>query len=65
MSYYKSFRKQFLECKENGNLIEIDASSYGNFPSVALVCLKYKSTCHSGVCRKERTNNNYAEEQKS
>ena len=54
MENYKPFRKQFIECKESGNLIEIDISSYRTFPKTALVCLKYKSVCHSGVCRNER-----------
>jgi hypothetical protein len=56
--HYKSFRKQYLECKANGNLIKVDASSYAklfkSFPEVALVCIKYKSVCGSGVCRDER-----------
>jgi hypothetical protein len=51
---YKSFRKQFLECKHNGNLIEVDISAYNSFPKTALVCLKHKCVCHSGVCKEER-----------
>ena len=52
--HYKSFRTQFLECKEDGNLISVDASTYGNFPERLLICIKHKSICHSGVCRHER-----------
>jgi len=55
---YKSFREQFLECKESGNLIRVSCSIYKglykNFPDEILVCIKHKSICHSGVCRSER-----------
>lgn len=51
---YKSFREHLIECKERGNLIEVDASKYGTFPEKLLVCIEYKSICHSGVCRGER-----------
>jgi len=54
MKYYKSFRDKLKGCKEYGNLVEIDMSVYGKFPKTALVCLKYKSICHSGICRDER-----------
>ena len=54
MENYKSFREQFLECRKNGNLIDVDVSKYGTFPKKLLVCLKYKCICHSGVCRHER-----------
>jgi len=59
MKDYKSFREQFLECKENGNLISVDISKYGPgvFPKKILVCIKYKCICHSGVCREERIKN--------
>ena len=51
---YKSFREHFIECKRTGNLIEVDVSKYSTFPKIALVCLKYKTICHSGICRDER-----------
>lgn len=56
MKYYKPYREQFLECKENGNLIKIDICTYGPgmFPKEILVCVKYKSVCYSGVCKGER-----------
>lgn len=65
---YKSFRDQCIECKANGNLIEIDISSLKlkMMPGLLsgckelldtdsmLVCLKYKSNCHSKACAPER-----------
>ncbi len=54
MKHYKSFREKLLECKKNGNLIKVDISEYNTFPKTALVCLKYKTICHSGICRDER-----------
>ena len=56
---YKSFRKQFTECHKNGNLIEVDGSVLkevcgSKLLDKLLVCTKYKSICHSGVCREER-----------
>jgi hypothetical protein len=54
LNYYKAFSKQFKECQDNGNLMKIDTTMYGSFPSAVLVCIKYKSICHSGVCRDER-----------
>jgi hypothetical protein len=56
MENYKSYREQFMKCRENGNLIDVDISAYGVFPKKALVCIKYKCVCHSGVCREERMN---------
>ncbi len=58
MKYYKSFREKFIDCKENGNLIEVDISKYSTFPKIALVCLKHKTVCHSGICRDERIQEN-------
>ena len=54
LNNYKAFSKQFKECDDNGNLMKIDTTIYGGFPSAVLVCIKYKSICHSGVCRHER-----------
>ncbi len=49
------FKTKFIECKKNGNLIEVDISAYNlGFPEIALVCLKHKKVCISKVCRKER-----------
>ena len=65
---YKSFREQCLECKASGNQIEVDVSILklkmlpGLFSGVKdlmdtdkiLICLKYKSVCHSGACAADR-----------
>jgi hypothetical protein len=51
---YKPFSEQYRDCKYNGNLLEIDTTIYGGFPTAVLVCVKHKSICHSGVCRDER-----------
>ncbi len=59
MKHYKSFREKFIDCKKTGNLVEIDISKYNSFPKIALVCLKYKTICHSGICLDERTQKQY------
>jgi len=51
---YKSFREQMQDCEKSGNLILIDISKYNGFMKTALVCIKYKSLCYSGVCKYER-----------
>jgi len=56
---YKSFRNQFTECHENGNLIHVDGSILNGIcgsklHDKLLVCVKHKCICHSGVCREER-----------
>lgn len=48
---YKSYREQGLECDKNGNRILISAP-YSQ--QSILVCVKYKTYCHSGACAKER-----------
>ena len=50
----KSFRDQMKECKNNGNLIDVDISVYDIFSKIALVCLKNKEVCHSKLCLEER-----------
>jgi hypothetical protein len=50
----KPFRIQMIDCKKTGNLIEIDISKYGGNVKTALICLKYNTTCNSGVCKSER-----------
>jgi len=47
----KSYRKQALECDKNGNRIEISCIMCGQ---INLVCIKYKTYCHSRVCMAER-----------
>lgn len=59
MKHYKSFREKLIDCKKTGNLVEIDISKYNSLPKVALVCLKYKTICHSGVCLDERSQKQY------
>lgn len=61
MENYKSFREQILECRENGNQIEVDVSKYNFFgtkkmvfPTKILVCVKYQCVCSSKVCAGER-----------
>lgn len=63
-----SFRDQFIECKNNGNREDIDISILklkmlpGLLSGVKdlmdvetiTICKKYKSACHSGLCKKER-----------
>jgi hypothetical protein len=65
---YKSFRDQSIECKKNGNQIEVDVSLLklkmmpGLLSGVkewietdsVIVCLKHKSVCHSLACAAER-----------
>jgi len=48
---YKSFRKQFIECKENGNLREEKCHWCGK---ISLMCIKYGGQCISSKCRAER-----------
>lgn len=48
---YKSFRKQFIECKKNGNLKKVECPWCSR---TLLVCVKYGSQCMSSKCRDER-----------
>lgn len=64
----KSFRNQCIECKQTGNMIEVDISvlKLTSLPGILsgikksmdvktiLVCLKYRSVCSSKVCKEER-----------
>ena len=50
-----SFPPSGVDNRIDGNLIEIDISKYNSFPKIALVCLKHKTICHSGICLDERT----------
>lgn len=49
--HQKSFREQFLECKENGNLIEEECIHCNK---KLLLCKKYGGQCRSSKCREER-----------
>jgi len=49
---YKSFREQFIECKENGNLREVKCPWCSK---VLLMCMKHVGQCMSSRCRDERT----------
>lgn len=48
---YKSFRKQLIECKNNGTLKEEKCNWCGH---VLLMCMKYGGQCRSSKCRSER-----------
>lgn len=48
---YKSYRQQGIECSENGNRIEIPCVKCNQ---INLICIKYKTYCHSKACLKER-----------
>lgn len=54
---YKSYREQGIECSQNGNRIEIPC--YWCNHSI-LVCIKYKTYCHSKVCLKDRLENEHS-----
>jgi hypothetical protein len=49
---YKGFREQFLECKENGNLMEEEHCF--RCGQKLLICKKYGGQCISSKCRAER-----------
>jgi len=49
----KGFRKQYLECKDSGNLQTID-NIKGEFPPQINVCMHYGAVCQSKLCREER-----------
>ena len=53
MDKYISFRLRFLECKENGNLIEDDHCM--RCGQRLLICKKYGGQCRSDKCLAERT----------
>jgi len=48
---YKSFREQFIECKESGDLREEKCNWCGR---VLLMCIKHGGQCVSSKCRDER-----------
>lgn len=52
----KSFRDQYIECKASGNCFVITEMHpfYGLINMV--VCVKYKTYCHSKACFEERNN---------
>jgi len=53
----KSFREQYKECKESGNTFIIDYPSLSDSKmSSVVVCVKYKTHCHSNACFEERKN---------
>lgn len=68
MSDYKPFREKMIECKNDGNQIDVDVAilKLKIFPPLfkgqkdlmdmekIIVCLKYKSACCSSLCKKER-----------
>lgn len=58
---YKSFRDQYLECKENDTLKEEKCISCSQ---VLLMCYKHGGMCNSGKCRDARIGEDGREELK-
>jgi hypothetical protein len=56
---YKSFRKQFIECKNDGTLKEEKCFNCGQ---ILLMCMKYGGQCMSSKCRDERSKKTNGEE---
>jgi len=56
---YKSFHKQYTECKNSGMMKEIDCPSpfSSECPKRILLCIKYMEVCRSSVCQQERFSN--------
>jgi len=52
MTKYIGFREKFLECEENGNLLEDEHCPMCG--QKLLICKKYGGQCNSGKCRAER-----------
>lgn len=52
---YKSFREQYMECKEDGTLIDVDVTKYfhSNLTNI-LFCDRFKKVCSSDVCKDYR-----------
>ncbi len=48
---YRGYRQQVLECDKTGNRFRVIVPYLGR---EILVCLKYKTYCHSKACIKER-----------
>jgi hypothetical protein len=48
---YIGYREQEIQCDKNGNRIEV---SCVRCSQTNLICIKYKTYCHSGACLKER-----------
>lgn len=51
MKNYKSYRVQYIECKEKGILFEVPCI---HCQKINLICQKYKCYCSSKVCLPER-----------
>ena len=52
---YKSFRDYSLECAHKGNRFCVPCV---RCEQINLICVKYKTYCHSRVCLQERLNEN-------
>ena len=52
MKKYIGYRKQGIECDKKGNRIEVPCIRCSQ---INLICIKYKTYCHSKVCLSERT----------
>jgi len=60
---YKSFRDQFIECKDNGTCCTVTiclpfvpkGSHFGISEKFEVnICAKYMEQCHSGICLADR-----------
>jgi hypothetical protein len=47
----KPFGEQYIECKQNGNLIRVECIWC---KQENLVCIRHKTYCHSKACCEER-----------
>lgn len=52
-NFYKSFREQFIECRDSGNSFYEDCYGCGH---KLIMCKKYGGQCVSKKCRSERIN---------
>ena len=58
----KSFKDQYRECKQNGNLARITITTpvevthgFATMQEIkTLICMKYRAQCKSSVCKDER-----------
>ena len=48
---YKSFQKQFIECKKHGNCVEVDSEKYHReYPAKIFWCKKLNQQCKGSLC---------------
>jgi len=51
--WHRSFRDQMIECKKTGDQFLVQ-DSFSDHQTI--VCVRFKTSCHSGVCRHKRIN---------